>query len=261
MPMPTPVSAISHCTLGLALLAAASACRVLDAQTDGGRDAALGDGAAAEAAVPDARVEDRGDASPATDAGVPDAGGSSCGAIVDCAAPPAACHYEGGDPCRSCGTLVCDDAGTDVAQLSCGSTPLVDVPRACAVAADCVVADHQIDCCGTHVVTGIRADADALFQPAEARCRDSYGDCKCATRVTVADDGSSQTADTTAAVSCQAGRCVTRFVPTQCSGQGGECGAGFQCCYPCGIPGCTSRCEPACADGAPGCVAGCLLRP
>lgn len=27
----------------------------------------------------------------------------------DCAAPPAGCHYEGGIPCLSCGTLVCDD--------------------------------------------------------------------------------------------------------------------------------------------------------
>jgi hypothetical protein len=261
MRSPRPSSATSRCAFVLALLTSSSACRVLDALTDAGRDAALGGGGAAEAAVPDARTDVADDAAAPGDASPHDAGGSGCSVVIDCAAPPADCRYEGGDPCRSCGTLVCDDAGTDVARLSCGSTPLIDAPRACAASADCVVADHQIDCCGTHIVTGIRADADVLFQPAEARCRDSYGDCKCATRVTVADDGSSQTADTTAAVSCQAGRCVTRFVPTQCSGQGDECGAGFQCCYPCGIPGCTSRCEPACADGAPGCVAGCLLRP
>jgi hypothetical protein len=263
---PTLSATASRRALGLLLLASSSACHLIDALADAGPDAALGDAAAADAAVPDAQAEAGADSGAPSDtgvpdAGMPDAGGSGCGAVVDCAAPPAHCRYEGGDPCRSCGTLVCDDAGTDVAQLSCGSTPLIDLPRACTVAADCVVADHQIDCCGTHIITGIRADADPLFQPAEARCRDSYGDCKCATRITLADDGSSQADDATAAVSCQAGRCVTRFVPSQCSGQSGECGAGFQCCYPCGIPGCASRCEPACADGAPGCVGGCLLRP
>lgn len=39
------------------------------------------------------------------------------------------------------------------------------------------------------------------------------------------------------------------------------CGAGLSCCYPCGTPGCSNRCEPTCNVGDPGCVGGCLQRP
>jgi hypothetical protein len=42
-----------------------------------------------------------------------DAGTDSgtCNMPIDCAAPPPDCHYEGGDFCTSCGTLVCEGAG------------------------------------------------------------------------------------------------------------------------------------------------------
>lgn len=39
------------------------------------------------------------------------------------------------------------------------------------------------------------------------------------------------------------------------------CSTGLACCYPCGIPGCTNTCTPACAAGSPGCFGGCYLFP
>jgi hypothetical protein len=40
-----------------------------------------------------------------------------------------------------------------------------------------------------------------------------------------------------------------------------DCGSGFSCCYPCGIPGCERVCEPSCEEGRPGCANGCMMRP
>ena len=39
--------------------------------------------------------------------------------------------------------------------------------------------------------------------------------------------------------------------------QGGGCGTGLSCCYPCGIQGCPWTCTPSCAPGDPECSGGC----
>ena len=45
------------------------------------------------------------------------------------------------------------------------------------------------------------------------------------------------------------------------SAAGLACAPGLACCYPCGIPGCSNRCQTPCPAGSPGCFNGCPLVP
>jgi hypothetical protein len=76
---------------------------------------ALSLGVLLQACEPDTpiAVEDMGGMG---DGGPKDTGVDSC-IVVECAAPPVGCNYEGGDPCTSCGTLVCEDAGVDAGDV------------------------------------------------------------------------------------------------------------------------------------------------
>ena len=55
------------------------------------------------------------------DGGVADANVDGC-VIVECAAPPMGCRYEGGDPCTSCGAIVCPDAAVATVCEACPGT-------------------------------------------------------------------------------------------------------------------------------------------
>lgn len=208
---------------------------------------------------------------------------------LECAAPPIGCRLEGGDGCTTCGTVVCpdaelpdggaDDAGTEDAgiddagdsdggaAISCtgpGGSTFPTFDRACAGEGDCVVVEHQTNCCGTLRALGIRADQQAAFDAAEASCRAMYPGCGCASMATQADDDTIDDGSTPARVLCAAGQCTSTFAPevTGCDPSSPTaCGAGYSCCYPCGIPGCTYQCEPSCAAGTPGCAGGCIPRP
>jgi hypothetical protein len=145
------------------------------------------------------------------DAGPPDVG--PC--LIDCAAPPPGCHYEGPVVCSppSCGRLVCVDAG---APIVCGGSMAESFPsfdRSCGAAADCFVATHQTDCCGNSRAMGLRASERAAFDAAEAVCRPMFPGCGCPARPPVADDGNTGTFSDTIAVECRAGVC-TSYVPT-----------------------------------------------
>jgi hypothetical protein len=88
--------------------------------------------------------------------------------------------------------------------------------------------------------------------------------CGCAPRPTTAEDGTSSDGTRVAHAECVDGQCTATFALAAgevCGGESGACGPGLACCYPCGIPGCEFRCEPACDPGTPGCSSGCLLRP
>lgn len=105
------------------------------------------------------------------------------------------------------------DSGADVADvpvvMCTGATatfPTFD--KTCKAGADCAVASHQINCCGTHVATGIAAGEEAAFAIAEQTCESQYPACGCAQLPTTADDGKSEQ-DGTIVVKCDAGTCKT----------------------------------------------------
>lgn len=82
-------------------------------------------------------------------------------------------------------------------------------PRQCAVDADCYVAVHQIDCCGSHAAGGIRAGSSAAFEAAEATFRVVCPAlCDCVARPTVCDDGRSAP-EPAITVTCDKGTCTT----------------------------------------------------
>lgn len=66
---------------------------------------------------------------------------------------------------------------------------------------------------------------------------------------------------------CEEGGCDGVCETTDPAGDGEVCNAyrscdtGLVCCYPCGIPGCESRCTVPCSAGTPGCFGGCFLFP
>ena len=117
----------------------------------------------------------------------------------------------------------CDDAteGTDGggvdAALSdaggadggAGACVLPTLERGCAGTANCVVALHQIDCCGTFVAIGVNHSERDSFDAFEAACEATYPGCGCASRETMADDGTTGFGDPT--VECLAGVCTTSF--------------------------------------------------
>ncbi|MGE0787391.1 MAG: hypothetical protein AB7S26_17090 [Sandaracinaceae bacterium] len=185
---------------------------------------------------------------------------AGCATPIECAAPPMGCHYEGGDLCTTCGTLVCDEVVCGVGTAE----TFPDFDRTCADVSDCAVYEHQSDCCGSLRALGLRADVADAFAAAEASCRGMYPGCGCAPRPTEADDGTTDTGARAARVECVMGLCTSTFgLPNgaDCDGTGDVCGAGLACCYPCGIAGCTNQCMPRCEDGTPGCAGGCMLFP
>ena len=201
------------------------------------------------------RVCDDGGASDAGPA--PDGGSSDGGPCVECPAPPTGCDYEGAS-CATCGTLVCDVMCTGT------TSTFPDFDRSCTDASECAVVEHQINCCGTMRALGIRADQQSAFDAAEASCRGMYPGCGCAALPTEADDGTTSDGTSTARAECVSGQCTSTYGLGNgdvCTPGGAACGAGLACCYPCGIPDCDYRCEPACDAGDPGCFDGCMLRP
>jgi len=131
--------------------------------------------------------------------------------VIDCPAPPMGCRYVGPVSCSppSCGTLECPDAG---APIVCGAGggghfPMFD--RTCMADADCVIVDHQTDCCGNSRAMGIRADQRAAFDADEAICERMYPGCGCPAGPPVADDGMSAIPPATIAVACVSGQCAT----------------------------------------------------
>jgi hypothetical protein len=86
-----------------------------------------------------------------------------------------------------------DDTGstTDGAEVQCTADPKVfpSFAEDCRAAADCAVVLHQVDCCGSLQGWGIRADAVADFDAAEAVCQSQYPRCDCPPMATLLDDG------------------------------------------------------------------------
>ena len=102
-----------------------------------------------------------------------------------------------------------DTAGdTAIQGVSCSGSPVKfpQFAKTCANDADCFVALHQINCCGTLGAFGLAGAEKAAFAAAEAQCQAQYPDCKCAQQPTMGEDGYT-TKDTDFKAVCQAGLC------------------------------------------------------
>lgn len=90
------------------------------------------------------------------------------------------------------------DCGIDFAKLD----------RACNSSSECALVDHQFDCCGTDLRTGIRTDSRAAFDALEQYCSAQFPKCGCATQRTTLDDGTAVNfGQSDAVVECMNGSC------------------------------------------------------
>jgi len=81
--------------------------------------------------------------------------------------------------------------GLDGGVGSCQGSPSIfnDIIKGCTVSAGCVVAFHQLDCCGSLMAVGINHASVNAFDADEAKWRMSCPACGCAARETVSEDG------------------------------------------------------------------------
>jgi len=107
-----------------------------------------------------------------------------------------------------------DSAAADVGvvQVQCAG-PDVHFPlfsKVCKDDAGCVVALHQINCCGSMIAIGIGKGASPAFLDAESQCQQQYPACGCASMPTQAEDGyAAMGGETDIAVHCVAQVCTT----------------------------------------------------
>lgn len=130
--------------------------------------------------------------------------GNVCGSDQFCCGPSECgfCAYTLQGP--NCPTA-CPPATVDCNGSLPVSFPIFD--RNCSTDADCTMVNHQTDCCGNVLVTGIAKRAQNDFQTAEQTCESELLHCGCGLPVTTADTG--KTVTTTAFVTCLAGTCTT----------------------------------------------------
>jgi len=105
------------------------------------------------------------------------------------------------------------DASATAVQLACesGSATFPPLEKACDDAADCFIALHMKDCCGTYVAIGLNKTAQTSFTEKEAVCNAGFPACGCAAGPTAAEDGRNESAGTIE-VSCTSNVCKT-YVP------------------------------------------------
>lgn len=83
--------------------------------------------------------------------------------------------------------------------------------RSCSDAEDCVLVQHQIDCCGTVLIMGLPSAEQAGFAALEQYCAAQFPACNCPPQGMKLEDGSINDFGSTAAVAdCIEGRCRSR---------------------------------------------------
>ncbi len=184
-----------------------------------------------------------GDGGPGSDGGRVSDGGAATDAgtcLIDCAPPGMGCHYEGSGSCDPprCPTLVCEDAGICLPcvpppvgcdyvdgctcsglmcdDVACGPSEPNRFPtfdRTCDTEADCYVAMHLTDCCGSVRAMGIAVSETPHFDAAEMQCDEMYPACGCASALVTADDDTTNMSGGELTLACAAGECTTTFSP------------------------------------------------
>ncbi len=84
--------------------------------------------------------------------------------------------------------------------------------KTCAAEGDCLVAFHQVNCCGTRKAIGIQKDEKASFDAAEATCEGQYPACECVQSPTMTEEGSTAVDEALIQVQCSGGSCMS-YVP------------------------------------------------
>lgn len=114
-------------------------------------------------------------------------------------------HIDAGGPAWDASAI-----GGDAA-ISCEAPVAFD--RSCSSDGDCVIGQHQLDCCGTQAVTGVSVWAIDAFDAHTAACDPLMPECDCIAHATQADDGSDPTIPGAYLhVACEAGTCSTSYV-------------------------------------------------
>ncbi len=104
------------------------------------------------------------------------------------------------------------DAAAAVVMCAAPNPEFPEFARDCTVPADCEVAFHQYNCCGSRMAIGINKRERSKFTAAETTCVGQYPGCGCAAVATIAQDGKSGP-ENTIQVNCTAvGSCST-FIP------------------------------------------------
>jgi len=157
-----------------------------------------------------------GDAKP-TDAGAADA--SSADTAGDVSQPVDAPSSDA----KPGGAVVC--AGP-------GAYAFPALSKTCKADADCFVALHQVNCCGTMVALGLAVADKAAFDAAEKVCGGQYPGCGCASMGTMAEDGHTDTTGAGIAVNCKGGLCATsvKAAAAKCGPNGAESPKPFKWC-------------------------------
>jgi hypothetical protein len=91
----------------------------------------------------------------------------------------------------------------------CGNGhPFPDATKTCVHSTDCVIAYHQLDCCGSELAMGIAATSHDAFTAAEMAWESTCPACGCAAALPTAEDGQ-MCAMAQITVDCVNGSCTT----------------------------------------------------
>jgi hypothetical protein len=80
--------------------------------------------------------------------------------------------------------------GTNNADQPNCDTDLDALDRSCTSVGDCVLVQHQIDCCGTILIMGLTASEQTAFNALEQYCSAQFPLCGCAAQGMQLEDGS-----------------------------------------------------------------------
>jgi hypothetical protein len=85
--------------------------------------------------------------------------------------------------------------------------------RRCATDSDCVLVNHQSDCCGSTLAMAVNRDAVGAFNAAEATCERQYPGCACAPIGVFVEDGTRVYAseENTLVAACDNGSCRSKY--------------------------------------------------
>ena len=112
------------------------------------------------------------------------------------------------------GTTATGGAGGATFDVECagGAPAFPTFDKTCAAAGDCLLAFHQLNCCGTREAIGIAKAEKAAFDAAEATCESQYPACGCAQSPTMTEEGSTSVDEAKIEVQCTGGSCMS-YVP------------------------------------------------